>query len=584
MPDSSPSRSVLIISQDTELVEILVAHNTTGQEFLARDSMQFITNDPELLDNNSIVIFDAGIETHEIDDTIGHILKLKQLDPTQVLILTGDSDVLGDLLKTNIQPLVFRAFTKPISANQVFLAFKSANALHEDLIEKQASGINISTIGPAENKTSVESLVKERKSNTAIYAAIAVFALVIVAWLISSGTNEQSATEVDNYVETAATETDSSIEDADDAPISISNSVQRVNKLNQLAANAMLDRRVISPKGDNALYYYDQVLAIDAYDTTAYQGKKSVADELRASYNSLLGTAEFDRALKVLNVLQRIEPLNLDNDALGGGLEKAINVHVKKIKSSGTSAEIARTAAVLEKMGDEFEGSKSASAALRAEQKLISKIDSALKANNLTPPNNGNAYSLVSGALKSNTVSKANIEPRVRTLSTKILKLADTSYSEDDLENASKLAALVKRLNVNRKELATLSKNIADKKAKLNPDGKESAAAKEGEITAEIAPAPAKIIPAKIITRTQPRYPRRAIDREIEGWVKVQFELDIQGRPREISVIEADPKGVFENSAIKAVEKWRFSPARNEQTGLPVEADSITTKLSFNLE
>ena len=580
MADSSPSRSVLIVSQDTDLVEVLVARNTTGQEFLARDSMQFIMDDPTLLDNNSIVIFDAGSDKEEKDDSIGHILEIKQLDPTQILILTGDAGVLSDLLKTSIQPLVFRAFTKPVSANQVFLAFKSANTMHEDLIEKQASGIDISVIGLAENKTSVESLAKERKSSPTIYAAIAFVALIIVTWFILSGTNEQTETEILTEAEIASNETSLTTEDTIDAPVSISASVQRVNKLNQQAENAMLDRRVISPKGDNALFYFDQVLAIDAYDTTAYQGKKAVADELRASYNSLLGTAEFDRALKVLNVLQRIEPLNLDNDALRNGLEKAINVHVKNIKSSGSSAEIAKTAAVLEKMGDEFEGSKSASAALQAEQKLMSKIDTALAANNLVPPKKGNAYSLVSGALKSNTVSKANIVPRVKGLSAKILALADASFKKDDLEGATKLAALVKRLNVNRKGLATLNKNIAEKKSKLDPENNGT----EGEKTAKIEPAPVKIIPAKIITRTQPRYPRRAVDRNIEGWVTVQFQIDIQGRPHEISVIEADPKGIFDAVAINAVEKWRFSPARNEQTGLPVESESISTKLRFKLE
>ena len=38
---------------------------------------------------------------------------------------------------------------------------------------------------------------------------------------------------------------------------STSNSVTQVNNLNQSAANAMLDERIIAPKGDNALWYYE---------------------------------------------------------------------------------------------------------------------------------------------------------------------------------------------------------------------------------------------------------------------------------------------------------------------------------------
>lgn len=574
MSDSATQSSVLIISDDSELVDSLVKNNTTNQEFKARDSVQLILDDPTLLDNNSIVIFDIGSNDNDLDTAIGQVIKIKQEDPTQVLILTGESEILGSILKSNIQPLVYRAFTKPIHANQVFLAFKSGNALHADLVKRQASGEDITAVGPAENRTSVASLASEQKNNTAIYAGIGVAAFAVVAWLLFSGGEEPAPTPVVNET------TDTQVDLIEEPVVTVSAMVQRINELNQSAATAMLEERIIAPKGDNALEYYDQVLALDAYDTTAYQGKKAIADRLRESYNQLVSDAEFDRALRVINVLQRIEPLNLQNDALLGGLEKAIDLHVKKVQDTGTSEEVARTSAVLDKLGDTFAGSKSAAEALKKEKAIVAQIDTALDGDVLVPPAKGNAYSLVSDALKSNTVSNANIAPRVKALSAKLLRLAESSMADSQLDEASKLAALVKRLNVDKQGLAALNKKITEAKNAIAA----AAVPEEKPVVEEAAPELPKIIPAKIISRSPPRYPNKALNRGIEGWVEVQFTIDVGGLPTEASVVSAEPSGMFETAALRAVKKWRFSPARNEETGLPVQSDPITTKVQFKLE
>ena len=88
------------------------------------------------------------------------------------------------MLKSNIQPLIYRAFTKPISPNQVFLAFKSGDALHQDLIQKRSRGIDITTIGPTENRTNVASLARESKSKTPLFAGLGLIAIAIAAWLL----------------------------------------------------------------------------------------------------------------------------------------------------------------------------------------------------------------------------------------------------------------------------------------------------------------------------------------------------------------------------------------------------------------
>jgi TonB family protein len=65
---------------------------------------------------------------------------------------------------------------------------------------------------------------------------------------------------------------------------------------------------------------------------------------------------------------------------------------------------------------------------------------------------------------------------------------------------------------------------------------------------------------ARPVVMIQPRYPREAAINGVEGWVKLKLDVDSQGKPINISVVDAMPQGVFENDALKAIAKWRFSP------------------------
>ena len=585
--------SALIVSEDAEFITALINAGKDEYDFWTRDSIQFIFDTPGLLDSNGIVIFDVETNDNDIDTAVNQILSIKRQDPTQVLMLVGEAEFLGKVLKSRIQPLIYRAFSKPLSANQIYLGFKSAMSVHFDLVTKQAAGINISEVGPSENRTDVDSLVNERNSKSAIYAVMGVAVLAILGWWLLADNYDNDAIDDNRVVDVATPVNETTVLEpsseqltkADtEVPINddLSGSIQQINELNQLAATAMLEDRVISPKGDNALYYYDQVLTLDAYDSTAYQGRKDIAKSQRELYDVMVEKAAFDQALSIINVLQRIEPLNLQNDDLRKRLQVSIDAHVKQIQSSGTSEEISQTTTVLEKMGGEFAGSKSASNALQAEKRLVAKIDMALEKNNLTPPKKNNAYTIVSLALKDNTVSQANLQPRVKSLSSKLLTLANTQYVGDNIKEAKKLTALVKRLNVDRAGLSKLEKQITAKQAALK--SAIASADKDKQEEEQIAAVEeVKIIPAKIISRASPRYPNRAIQRNVEGWVEVSFQIDTKGVPINIAVLAAEPENVFNNAALKAVQKWQFSPARIEESGLPVESNTIRTKVNFKL-
>ena len=57
--------------------------------------------------------------------------------------------------------------------------------------------------------------------------------------------------------------------------------------------------------------------------------------------------------------------------------------------------------------------------------------------------------------------------------------------------------------------------------------------------------------------------------------------VDEQGMIRQVEVVEAQPPGYFEQSALRSASAWRFSAAK--KNGVPV-AVRVVQKLTFKLD
>ena len=73
--------------------------------------------------------------------------------------------------------------------------------------------------------------------------------------------------------------------------------------------------------------------------------------------------------------------------------------------------------------------------------------------------------------------------------------------------------------------------------------------------------------PLTPLVRTPPMYPIQAKRRGIEGWVKVNFMVNQKGFVEKIKVVDAQPEGVFDQSAIQSISTWRFNPGTVEGGG-----------------
>jgi protein TonB len=62
------------------------------------------------------------------------------------------------------------------------------------------------------------------------------------------------------------------------------------------------------------------------------------------------------------------------------------------------------------------------------------------------------------------------------------------------------------------------------------------------------------------VVRVEPRFPVEALRDGISGWVKLRFSIDESGSVTDVEVLQAEPRGVFEREATRALRRWKYQP------------------------
>ena len=70
--------------------------------------------------------------------------------------------------------------------------------------------------------------------------------------------------------------------------------------------------------------------------------------------------------------------------------------------------------------------------------------------------------------------------------------------------------------------------------------------------------------------------------RPMKGWVLVEFTIGPSGTVVDPKVLDADPKNMFDDAALKAISRWKYNP--KVENGVAVERRGIRVVLRFDLE
>ncbi|TMP74804.1 energy transducer TonB [Pseudoalteromonas sp. S1608] len=83
---------------------------------------------------------------------------------------------------------------------------------------------------------------------------------------------------------------------------------------------------------------------------------------------------------------------------------------------------------------------------------------------------------------------------------------------------------------------------------------------------------------ASPIVRINPKYPTTAARDGIEGWVQLSFNISPTGEVIDATVVNSEPKRIFDREALRAIKRWKYRPKVIEgvaqlQTGQTVQLD-----------
>ncbi len=119
--------------------------------------------------------------------------------------------------------------------------------------------------------------------------------------------------------------------------------------------------------------------------------------------------------------------------------------------------------------------------------------------------------------------------------------------------------------------------------ASLHPPRPKTNRATDRPLTALPRAGSAISQPAAQVYTTQPPYPPEARELGVEGVVRLQVRIGIDGCPREVKIVRHSGRSDFDFSSVDTVQReWRFRPARTAD-GVPVES-TIVVAIKFTLK
>ena len=84
---------------------------------------------------------------------------------------------------------------------------------------------------------------------------------------------------------------------------------------------------------------------------------------------------------------------------------------------------------------------------------------------------------------------------------------------------------------------------------------------------------------ARAMVQITPKYPISALNKGIEGWVKLAFNINELGEVFGIKVLDSKPKRTFDKAARQALRKWKYRA--KTVNGTAIEQYNLTVQLDF---
>jgi protein TonB len=322
------------------------------------------------------------------------------------------------------------------------------------------------------------------------------------------------------------------------APASVGPQDGSLEEMLVKAESAFRDRRYTAPEADNALDFYRSVLARQPDNGEALEGVQRVRAVIDSRLQAALGERRFDEAAGALAQLELI-----------GGADPSLAATAARI------VELQVTAAL--ESGD----LDRASVLLR----------DATRAGKLTPNRAAN--------LRTDHERRQSEARAQRQAAEAARRYAELSALDSKRESAESSAREPGTAGISASTPPPAGLPAADAGAGPTTDSRAfGTGTAENPSLPRPGQPPATAVRIADFKRTryvEPVYPEDALQKGVRGDVRLRITVDTKGRVKPAEVISSSPTGVFEESALAAVRRWRFKPI--VVNGKAVEASAATT-------
>ena len=83
--------------------------------------------------------------------------------------------------------------------------------------------------------------------------------------------------------------------------------------------------------------------------------------------------------------------------------------------------------------------------------------------------------------------------------------------------------------------------------------------------------------------RIAPYFPNEALYKGQQGFALTRYDINREGRVENVRIVHSWPGGIFDERAVKAVQKWRYT-SPNDQYGNIVRSPDVETQVTFRIK
>jgi TonB family protein len=362
---------------------------------------------------------------------------------------------------------------------------------------------------------------------------------------------------------------------------------------------------LLAPVNDNARYYYQLVLAKDPSSTVALRGIGVIASTLVFEARSEIQSGDFNGADDILAHVRVVDPNNVDaalaseevaaartatreNSAARRGEQEQAALLASQTAETDRQAKAARQA----EADRQAETNRQTAANREAEASRQAEIERQADADRQTAAERqaqvdqqaaterqAQADQQAAAERQAQADQQAAAERQAQAdqqAAAERQAQADQQAAAERQVAAEQAATIAAAALAAEQAAADLAAQTAARTGAPSVQTFADTSADSSQIAGEVIPAAkpqaTETVPVSSLNRVKyvaPKYPRQAQRRNLSGWVDVVFTVTTDGNVSNVAVRDSNPADIFNNAAVKAVEKWQFESVL--ESGVAVE-------------